>query len=112
LSSIDDYFIDLENDRFLTIQKSLQDISTDVHIKERILTYNHKRPFFLHAPGSGYMDKILIKLNYKLSKSINNELYNSFGNKVSLYITPTISATAILLLVFVFVMIILFMYYL
>ena len=103
----DDYFIDLDCDIFLTIQKSLQDISTDVHIKNRTLTYNNNRPFFLHGPGCGYMDNILIKLDYKLSKSINDELYNSFGNKVSLYITPTI-ATVILLLVFA---IILFFYF-
>lgn len=106
-NTYDDYFIDLENNIFLTIQKSLQDISTDVHIQNKELTYNKNRPFFLHCPGSGYMDKILIKLNYKLSKSINDQLYNSFGNKVSLYITPTIS-TVILLIVFV---IILFVYY-
>lgn len=103
----DDYFIDLDNNIFLTIQKSLQDISTDVHIEKLELTYNQNRPFFLHSPGSGYMDKILIKLNYKLSNSINDELYNSFGNKVLLYITPTI-ITVILLLIFT---IILFMYY-
>ena len=53
------------------------------------------------------MDNILIKLDYKLSKSINDELYNSFGNKVSLYITPTI---AIVILLFVFA-IILFLFH-
>jgi hypothetical protein len=100
-----DYHIDFDNSIFLTIQKSLQDISTDVHIEKQELIYNNNRPFFLHVPGCGYMDNILIKLDYKLSTSINDELYNNFGNKVLLYITPSI-LMAMLLVVLAIILII------
>ena len=79
-------YIDINNEIFLTINSPLQDLSKIVEIDNNKLKYNNQYPFFIHAPGSGYLDNILVKLNYKLDKSINNELYdNFFKNKVMLY---------------------------
>lgn len=103
----DDYFIDVENKIFLTIDKPLQDISKDVKIKDGILTYSDEKPFFLHAPGSGYMDKILIQLNYNLTKNINYELFVDFFTKKYLKNTLIILIIAI---VFIFLIFLIFKY--
>lgn len=80
-------YIDVNNEIFLTINSPLQDLSKFVNIENNKLEYNNQYPFFIHAPGSGYLDNVLLKLNYNLDRNINNELNNNFfKNKVILYI--------------------------
>lgn len=73
--------------------------------------------FFLHAPGSGYLNNILIKLGYKIDPNyIKNELfYDYLENKVWFYTKSTIlEYFYIFLFVIVFIIIIFFLtfYYL
>jgi len=95
----DDYFIDDENKIFLTIDKPLQDISKDVKIQNGILKYNNEKPFFLHAPGSGYLDKILIELDYKLTKNISDELFFDKNTPIIVAILIVLVILAIIYLI-------------
>lgn len=82
----DDYYIDIDCEIFATISTFLNDVSKYVDIENGILKYKNKFPFFLHCPGSTYMDGVLLKLNYNLPNQINDELYYNFTNKILLYL--------------------------
>ena len=82
-----DIYIDSNNEIFLTIVASLQDINKYVEINNNKLKYNNQYPYFIHAPGSGYLDNILLNLGYNLPESISDKVYNNFfKNKILLYI--------------------------
>ena len=99
-------YIDVNNEIFLTINSPLQDVNKSIHIENNKLKYNNQYPFFIHAPGSGYLDNVLLKLNYNLDRSINNELYNDFfKNKVILYIKLFIKDYYMYILLIIFLII-------
>lgn len=87
-ASSDEIYIDTHNEMFLTISNSLYDIGNRVeYTKENHLIYKNNRPFFVHAPGFGYLDSIVVNLGYAPSCNIKNELfYNFFREKMLLYL--------------------------
>jgi hypothetical protein len=62
---INDVYLDLKNELFLTLVKSLQQIkiNEDVEIIGDELIYKNEKPFFIHGPST-FLDDIIINLNY------------------------------------------------
>jgi hypothetical protein len=58
-----DMYIDKDNELFLSICDSLQEIDKHI-IYENGVTYRGNRPFFIHAQSYGYLDNIISKLDY------------------------------------------------
>ena len=84
MSDINDFYIDSKNEFFCNIMATLEDISKYVNIdqKNNILTYNSNKPFFIHAPGFGYLDTIIRKLGYNISIEESNEIRKQIFNNV------------------------------
>ncbi len=63
--NLNDVYIDVKNELFLTLVKSFQqiDVNEDVKIVGNELIYNNEKPFFIHGPST-FIDDIIIKLNY------------------------------------------------
>ena len=105
-----DIYIDEKNEIFLTISHSLYDIGNHVtydKMSESII-YNNQKPFFIHAPGFGYLDSIIIKLGYSTECNIKNKLfYNYFREKFLLY-----TLTKDNLIIFLIILIIILYYFL
>ena len=80
-----DLYIDEKNELFLTILHSLSDVNKHVTYENDLLTYQNQHPFFIHAPGYGYLDKIIEALGYGTC-NIRKELYKNFYKKIILYI--------------------------
>jgi hypothetical protein len=86
----EDFYIDIENEIFLVIDSPYKEIINDIIIEnKKVECYNKKRPFFIHGPGSTYLDAILIKLGYK-DVQVKKNLYNNYYKKILLYIHPNI----------------------
>lgn len=84
-----DIYIDEKNEIFLTISHSLYDIGNYVTYDKmsKSIIYNNQKPFFIHAPGFGYLDSIIIKSGYSTECNIKNKLfYNFFREKILLYL--------------------------
>lgn len=78
-SNLSSVYIDNNNEIFLTLDKPLNEIDNLVDIDENYrLSYNDNFPFFLHAPGSTYLDNILKRLKYK-SPNINEIIKYKYG---------------------------------
>jgi len=84
-----DLYVDIKNKLFLTLLDPLHELDSYVNIdlKTKTLTYNSNKPFFIHAPGYGFLENIISKLGYKIdSLKIKNDLYkNFFKKKILLY---------------------------
>lgn len=80
-------YVDIDNKLFLSLAKPLEELNDYVIIKDNNLYFNNQRPFFIHAPGGGYLDKLIINLgyNYDTSNPINNKLFNKIVNKIPYY---------------------------
>ena len=63
-NSSEDIYIDTQNELFLTIVYSLNDLYQFVEHKNGLFYYNNKSPFFVHAPGSGILDTMVETLGY------------------------------------------------
>ena len=78
-------YIDSKKELFLTLLYPLTEIDKYVEINEdtNVLTYNSNQPFFVHANGYGYLDRIISKLRYDDIKgdNIKNELFFNFLEK-------------------------------
>lgn len=82
----DAFYIDTEAKLFLTLLYPLQDLRPHVDLDNRVLTYKGERPFFVHAPGYGFLNTILGDLGYSVDSTIQNELWrNFFLNKILMY---------------------------
>ena len=98
------FYIDTQNDIFLTIGNSLNEID-DIVLDNGNVVYNNKHPFFLHGPGSTYLDNVIKKLGYEYNIEINKLIkykYNwifIFYNEYHNLFVVTIFILIILLLV-------------
>lgn len=81
-------YCDTENKLFLALCFPLEEIDKYVDIHENILTYQSNRPFFIHAPGTGYLENVIHKLGYIVENdNIQNELFrNILEKKILLYL--------------------------
>jgi hypothetical protein len=101
-------YCDTQNQLFLTLGNSLQELDRYVTINEKTkkLTYQSNEPFFIHAPGYGYLDNIIRKLGYSIEENkIKNELfYNFIEKKVWLYTKMIVNQyfyTILLVIIFI-----------
>jgi len=102
---------DKENKLFLTIASQLNEIDQFIDIDENhIVSYNLNKPFFIHAPGYGYLDNVIKKLGYDIEENkIKNEIYNNyFSKKLLVNIIAFITYFLNYILLFVIIIIILF----
>ena len=84
MSNINDFYIDFKNELFCNIMATLEDISKYVNTdkKNNVLIYNSNKPFFIHAPGFGYLDEIIKKLDYNISVEESKEIRKQILNNV------------------------------
>lgn len=76
----DSFYIDTHNEIFLTIDHPLHEIDDIINIHEnKKISYNKKFPFFLHAPGTTYLDNTIKKLGYTDCININKKLKYKYG---------------------------------
>jgi hypothetical protein len=81
------FYIDTDAKLFLTLLYPLQDLRPHITLENGRLTYKGEHPFFVHAPGYGFLDTILKDLGYSVDSKIQNELwYNFFLNKILMYV--------------------------
>lgn len=113
MSDINDFYIDSKNEFFCNIMATLEDISKYVNIdqKNNILTYNSNKPFFIHAPGFGYLDTIIIKFGYNIKESneIKKQIFNNVIKKSIPFILIGIKKNILYILAFI-ILIILIIY--
>ncbi len=76
-------YIDTNFEIFLTIGDPLTDLKKFVIIKDNNVYINNNRPFFIHAAGSGYLDSIIIDLNYEYdyNNKIKDQIKKEYLNK-------------------------------
>jgi hypothetical protein len=87
-SSAKDIYIDVKGELFLTISHSLHDLEQHITYKKDSVVYNGVRPFFIHAPGFGYLDNIIVHLGYSNNCNVRNDLFtNFFKEKALLYLS-------------------------
>ena len=86
-----DFYIDTENEIFFVLDSPYKEITNDVIIENKMIKTKHNQisPFFIHGPGSTYLDGILIELGYK-DINVKEELYGDFYKKLCMYIHPSI----------------------
>ena len=78
-------YIDVDNEIFLTLTSSMNDIGKHVYYKNNKLYYNNKNPFFLHAPSFSILDSIIVKLGYDKSCNVSNQLMKKGVDKFFVY---------------------------
>lgn len=116
----DDFYIDTESKIFLTVSNHFNEIDHLVKINNNNLYYKNSKPFFIHGPGSTYLDNILNKLGYDNDNGvIKKELQTDFYKKQVLYFSPTLHNDLmktnyiyyILLFIILIILIILILFY-
>jgi len=82
------FHIDKNNDIFLTLDHPLNEIDSLVNISasDRKVSYNNTFPFFLHGPGSTYLDNIIQKLGYCNHKLGINEIIKYKYNFIHVFL--------------------------
>jgi hypothetical protein len=98
-----DFYIDINNEFFLVLGYPLEEIYKYISINNNNVIYNSKKPFFIHAAGSGYLDEIIKNLGYNIiPNKIKNEVYNNLYNKiVNLNIIKIMKKIIILIIFFI-----------
>ena len=82
-----DFYIDTKNEIFLVLESPYKEINENISIENGSVVYNTEKPFFIHGPGSTYLDNILIQLGYQ-NVNIKEELYRDYYKKICMYIHP------------------------
>lgn len=112
--NLNDFYIDIDNEIFLTLLYPLHELDNLVKINNNIVEYNNNYPFFIHAPGYGYLDNIIIKLGYRYdyNNKIKDELYkNIIKNKVLLYSKTLVYDNIFIIVLAIISIFIIFLYY-
>jgi len=90
----EEFYCDVESKLFLSLLYPLEEIDKYMEIDENthILKYKSSEPFFVHAPGYGYLENVIRKLGYNIDKNkIKNELFwNIIQKKFFLYLKMVI----------------------
>lgn len=75
--------IDINNELFLTLENSYQEID-ELIIFNNNIQFNNNFPFFIHGPGYTFLDNIIIKLNYDYNyeNKVKDKLLNNYYNNI------------------------------
>jgi hypothetical protein len=85
-----DFYIDTENEIFFVLDSPYKEITNEVIVENKVVkTYNQKKPFFIHGPGSTYLDGILLKLGYTDVK-VKQALFDDYYKKLCMYVHPSV----------------------
>ena len=60
----DMFHFDTDSLFFGVLIKVLADVDDMAHIENTDVYVNNQRPFFIHAPGGGYLDNLIVRLGY------------------------------------------------
>ena len=101
-----DFYIDLKNELFLTIDRPFDSIHPYLTVKNNKIYYNNNRPFFIHGNGHTYLDSTLDLVGYK-NVNINHKLY--YKNK-SKYFISTYFNEVCYVSIYILIFIVLFIY--
>ena len=106
IENASDFYIDLNNEIFLTISSPLSEIRQYIDISDGILSFNSNKPFFVHGSGYGILDQIINELKIgtdsDLEKSDIKHLYKkNFINDKIFYYTKYIFFNYFLLLILI-----------
>jgi len=102
-------YIDDKSELFLTSESPLGQIDNYITLKNKQVMYNNKYPFFIHAAGSGFLNKVLLELGYNYNGNIEENLKLDFYTvKVPRFINEilhTLSINFILIFIlFIFIL--------
>jgi len=101
-----DIYIDTHNEIFLTIDSPLNKITDFINIDKNIISYNESIPFFIHGPGSTYLDELIIKL-YGINPNLNNDFKLKFINfiidNIKVYVIYYIKILFILFIILILI---------
>jgi len=86
-----DIYLDSDNTLFLTLIYPMQEIDNKINIVNKRIYYNNRQPFFLHANGCGYLNNILINLDYSPKEHIKNDLNKYLIKKIGTYVIDFIT---------------------
>ncbi len=76
-----DFYIDINNELFMVAGEFLNDIGYRANIiNNEVIIDNKYKPFFIHAPGSSYLDGVLKKIGINCD-NISNSIHEDFWNK-------------------------------
>lgn len=78
-----DFYIDVNNEIFIVIADSFNDLKKNITFENKQLIYDSKsKPFFVHGPASTYLDYIIknIGCEYEENDKIKNQIYDDFFN--------------------------------
>jgi hypothetical protein len=78
----DIFHLDTESSFFGVLTKLIAEVDGMVHIENKDVYVNTQRPFFIHAPGAGYLDNIIIRLGYEYD-SDNKIKHQIFKNMIT-----------------------------
>ena len=101
-----DFYIDLKNELFLTIDRPFDSIHPYLTVKNNKIYYNNNRPFFIHGNGHTYLDSTLDLIGYK-NVNINHKLYYKNKNK---YFISTYFNEVCYVSIYILIFIVLFIY--
>ena len=101
-----DFYIDLKNELFLTIDRPFDSIHPYLTVKNNKIYYNNNRPFFIHGNGHTYLDSTLDLIGYK-NVNINHKLYYKNKNK---YFISTYFNEICYVSIYIIIFIVLFIY--
>ena len=83
----EEFYCDVESKLFLALVYPLEELDKYVEIDENthVLKYQSSEPFFVHAPGYGYLENVIRKLGYNIDQNkIKNELFQNIIEKKGL----------------------------
>jgi hypothetical protein len=96
-----DFYIDLKNELFLTMDRPYDSIHRYLTVKNNKIYHKNNRPFFIHGNGHTYLDSTLDLIGYKNVK-INDKLY--YKNKIIYYLSTyfnSVCYVSIYILIFI-----------
>ena len=101
-----DFYIDLKNELFLTIDRPFDSIHPYLTVKNNKIYYKNNRPFFIHGNGHTYLDSTLDLIGYK-NVNIDNILSKKYKYK---YFTSTYFSMICYVSIYILIFIALFIY--
>lgn len=78
-----DFYIDINNEIFIVIADSFNDLKKNITFENKQLIYDSKsKPFFVHGPASTYLDYIIKNIGCEYDENenikIKNQIYKDF----------------------------------
>lgn len=98
-------YIDTENELFLTLELSYQEIDQHLDFKDNKVYYQNNAPFFIHGVGRTYLDNIIIKMNYPYQDKINIQIYNDFNKNILFRVRNSNTGIVIIIIIIILIII-------